>query len=63
MHVIDVRGDCRFSGHGPPRRRARVDRVELAKQAGITRVEQIRLLARRAIEDLRQHVGQGALKD
>src|SRR5262245_39688166 len=45
MHVIDVRGDGRFFGHGPLRRRARFDRVELAKQAGITWVEQIRLLA------------------
>jgi hypothetical protein len=63
MNVIDVRGDRRFSGHGPMRRRARVDRVELSKQAGITWVEQIRFLARRAIENLRQHVGQGALKD
>src|SRR5262249_19156581 len=48
MNVIDMRGDCRFSGHGPLRRRARFDRVELAKQAGITGVEQIRFLARRA---------------
>ena len=49
---------ARFSGHGPLRRRARFDRVELAEQAGITGVEQIRLLARRAIENLHQHVGQ-----
>jgi len=62
-NVIDVRGDGRFSGHGPLRRRARADRVELAKQAGIAGVVEIRLLARRAIEDLRQHVGQRALKD
>src|SRR5262249_40867126 len=63
MDVIDVRGDGRFSGHGPLRRRARFDRVELAKQAGITSVEQIRLLAWRAIENLRQHVGQSTLED
>ncbi len=49
--MIDVGGDRRFSGHGPLRRRARVDRVELAKQAGITGVEQISLLARRAVEN------------
>ena len=60
--MIDVRGDRRFSGHGPLRRSARFDRVELAKQAGITRVEQIRLLARRAIENLRQHVGQSRVE-
>ena len=63
MNVIDVSGDRRLSGHRPLGRRARVDRVELAKQAGIPGIEQIRLLARRAIENLRQHVGQGALKD
>ena len=36
--------------------KVRFDRVELAKQAGITWVEQIRFLARRAIENLRRHV-------
>jgi hypothetical protein len=38
-------------------------RVELAKQTGITWVGQIRFLTRWAIEYLRQHVGQCALKD
>ncbi len=63
MHVIDVRGDRWFSGDGLPGSGARVDRVELAKQAGIAGVEQIRLVARRTIEDLGQHVRQRALKD
>src|SRR5262249_55653831 len=63
MNVIGVRGDCGFSGHGPLRSRAGVDRVELAKQAGISGVENVRLLARRAVEDFRQHVGERALKD
>jgi hypothetical protein len=62
-NVIDMGGDGRLSGHGPLRRRTRVDRVELAKQTGVAGVEHICLLPRRALKDLPQHVGQRALKD
>ena len=50
MKVIDMRSDRRLSGHGPSRRRAGVDRVELPKQARVAWVEQIRFLAGRAFD-------------
>src|SRR5260370_39535556 len=46
-NVIGVRGDRRFSVHGPLRLRASFDRFELANQATIPPIESIRLLTLR----------------
>src|SRR5262249_29293053 len=63
LNVIDLGGDGGLAGHWPRRGGSRVDRVELAEQAGLTRVKEVRRTARRAVEDLGQHVGQGGLED
>jgi len=53
MHVIDMSRDWRPAGRELLRRHCSVDRVELAEQAGITRVEHVRFACRRAVEQLR----------
>src|SRR6185436_6374008 len=63
VEVIGVRGDGRLPGHGPLRCRARIDRIELAKQIRVAGVEHKRFLAGRTVEDLGQHIRKGALKD
>ena len=51
VHVVDVGGDRRLAEHGSGGGLTGVDLVELIEQARVARVEQVRLAARRAVED------------